>query len=79
MNINLDYEKKKECFIANEDEFNIIINKIKDGLNNIENTDIIEDDEEQINDYEDKQVIDVETLKYKYDIEKQIKIYKYFL
>jgi hypothetical protein len=76
MNINLDYEKKKECFIANEDEFNIIINKIKDGLNNIENTDIIEDDEEQINEYEDKQVIDVETLKYKYDIEKQIKIKK---
>jgi len=77
LNINLDYEKKKECFIANEDEFNIIINKIKDGLNNIENTDVIEEDEEeQINEYEDKQVIDVEILKYKYDIEKQIKIKK---
>ncbi len=77
MNINLDYEKKKECFIANEDEFNIIINKIKDGLNNIENTDVIEDDEEeQINNYDDNQVFNTETIKYKYDMEKQIKIKK---
>ncbi len=43
----------------------------------IENTDIIEEDEEeQINNCEDNPVLNIETIKYKYDMEKQIKIKK---
>jgi predicted GIY-YIG superfamily endonuclease len=45
LNINLDYEKKKECFIANEDEFNIIINKVNSGLSNIEEIDSCDEEE----------------------------------
>ena len=36
LNIKLDYEKKKECFIANEEEFNIIVNKVNLGLCNVD-------------------------------------------
>lgn len=32
MNIKFNYEKNKECFIANENEFNLILNKIKHGI-----------------------------------------------
>jgi predicted GIY-YIG superfamily endonuclease len=36
LNVKLDYEKKKECFLVNEDEFNIIVNKVNLGLSNVE-------------------------------------------
>jgi len=52
LNIKLDYEKKKECFIANEEEFNIIVNKVNTGLSNIEEIESEDefDNEEEIDD-----------------------------
>lgn len=68
MNINFEYEKNKECIIANEHEFNVIVNKIKKG---IENTD------EEVNKY---MSLDIEIRKletnielHKIDIELEIK------
>ena len=39
MNIKFDYEKKLECILVNEEEFNILINKINTGLNTLEDYD----------------------------------------
>jgi len=39
MNINFDYEKSKECIIANEHEFNLLVNKIEKGIENIDDED----------------------------------------
>jgi len=83
LNVKFDYEKKKECFIVNEEQFNIIINKIKEGitrslsdinedelnLENLENVEYLEDEIEDINK-------NIEMIKYKYDIEKELKIKK---
>jgi hypothetical protein len=83
LNVKFDYEKKKECFIVNEEQFNIIINKIKEGitrslsdinedelnLENVKNLEYLEDEIEDINK-------NIEMIKYKYDIEKELKIKK---
>lgn len=86
MNVNFDYEKKKECFIAREEEFNIIINRIKDGLENIDNVENIEDEnfeteeieEDDDTEYNYTEYYDRETdrIKYKYKVEKDVKIKK---
>lgn len=39
MNIKFDYEKKLDCILVNEEEFNILINKINTGLNTLEEYD----------------------------------------
>ena len=36
LNIKFEYEKKKECVLVNEEMFNILVNKIKTGLINLE-------------------------------------------
>ena len=36
MNIKFNYEKKLECVLVNEEEFNMLINKINKGLNGLE-------------------------------------------
>jgi hypothetical protein len=36
LNIKFSYEKKKECVLANEEMFNILVNKIKIGIDNLE-------------------------------------------
>ena len=71
MNINFDYEKNKECIIANEHEFNVLVNKIKKGIENI--------DEEVIKEVKDMS-FDIEIRKletnielHKMDIELEIK------
>jgi predicted GIY-YIG superfamily endonuclease len=49
MNIKFNYEKKLECIIVNEDEFNMLINKINKGLNGLEECDAeIKEDESYI-------------------------------
>jgi hypothetical protein len=44
MNIKFDYEKKVECVLVNEEEFNILINKINTGLNTLEDDVEIKED-----------------------------------
>lgn len=71
MNINFDYEKNKECIIANEHEFNVLVNKIKKGVENI--------DEEVIKEIKDMSFgIEIRKLEtnielHKMDIELEIK------
>jgi len=81
LNIKFKYEKKKECILVNEENFNILVNRIITGLNNIENyveeeSDIEEENETEEHDidYYDKN----EIIKYKYNIEKEIEIKKLY-
>ena len=77
LNVKFEYEKKKECFIVNEEQFNIIINKINEGITrsitNINEADI--EDENLEDGIEDEDINkNIEIIKYKYDIEKELKI-----
>jgi len=36
LNVKFEYEKRKECILLDEENFNILVNKIKIGLSNIE-------------------------------------------
>jgi hypothetical protein len=63
LNISFEYEKKKECVLVNEEMFNILVNKISNGLNNLE------DDIEETEIEDEKFDIEEDNVKYKYDIE----------
>ncbi len=63
LNISFEYEKKKECVLVNEELFNILVNKISNGLNNLE------DDIEETEIEDEKFDIEEDNVKYKYDIE----------
>jgi hypothetical protein len=80
MNIKFDYEKKKECFIANEEEFNIMLNKIKEGLLDMEeysyNNEIENDNEDCEDEYNCNNDDKIDIIKYKYSIDKEIKLKK---
>ena len=45
LNINFDYEKKKECILVDEHKFNVLINNINKGIDNVEDTDVESDSE----------------------------------
>lgn len=78
LNIKFDYEKRKESVIVNEKEFNILVHKIKNGLDNLYIEGINEDKNsttEENNTYDDeKDNENIDILKNKSNIEKEIKI-----
>ena len=65
LDIKFDYEKKKECILVNEEMFNILVNKISNGLSNLEE-DEYEENETEEREYEEEKI---KIAKYKYDIE----------
>ncbi len=78
LNIKFDYEKRKESVIVNEKEFNILVHKIKNGLDNLYIEGINEDKNstiEENNTYdEEKDNENIDIIKNKSNIEKEIKI-----
>jgi hypothetical protein len=73
MNIKFDYEKKLECILVNEEEFNILINKINTGLNTLEDYDT-EIKETDINDIKEPCLINsIEIELRKLDIQVEMK------
>ena len=65
LNLSFNYEKKKECFISNEYEFNILINKIIEGSKNLEDIEdeILEDNIVKENEEEEDMIINEEDVK----------------
>ena len=72
LSINFEYEKRKECILVNEENFNILVNKINAGLINIEDNNDEETDD-NIYQYEEIKEETIELCKYRYDINKEIK------
>ena len=78
MNVNFDYENRKECILVNEDQFNILINKINIGLNNSEDTDndsIIELENNKIEEFVNHK-LDKDIEIHKINANKEIEIHK---
>lgn len=71
LNVKFEYEKKKECAIVVEENFNILINKVKDGLNSMEDEEIEEDNEKYIDDQKEipNKEIDMRKLELDQEIE----------
>ena len=66
LNIKFDYEKRKECVLINEEMFNILVNKIHIGLDNLEE----EDDENEKENYYEQEKMKISNSNFDIEIKK---------
>lgn len=66
LNIKFYYEKRKECVLVNEEMFNILVNKIHIGLDNLEE----EDDENEKENYYEQEKMKISNSNFDIEIKK---------